>query len=87
MGIIVKNVPVETHHSIGLVERYHDLFCQIYSIITAELPGIKFEIALQMFFKALKDSAGPNGLVSTLLVFGAYPCMTDMDALSPTINQ
>lgn len=40
-----------------------------------------------MSFKALNDSVGPNGLVPTLLVFGAYPRMTDMDAPSPTISQ
>ena len=87
MGIIVKNVPVEAHHSIGLVERYHGPLRRAYSIITAEIPGIEPELALQMAFKALNDSVGPNGLVPTLLVFGAYPRMTEMDAPSPTITQ
>lgn len=87
MGIIVKNVPVEAHHSIGLVERYDGPLCRIYSIITAELPEIKPELALQISFKALNDLAGPDGLVPTLLVFGAYPRMTNMDAPSSTINQ
>lgn len=87
MGIIIKNVSVEAHHSIGLVERYHGPLRQIYNIITAKLPGIKPELALQMSFKAINNSIGPNGLVTTLLVFGAYLCMTDMDAPSPTITQ
>ncbi len=87
MGIIVKNIPIEAHHSIGMVERYHGPLRQIYSIITTELPGIKPELALQISFKALKDSVRPNGLVPTLLVFGAYPRMTDMNAPSPTITQ
>lgn len=87
MGIIVKNIPVEAHHSIGLVERYHGPLRRMYTIITAELPGIKPELALQMSFKALNDSAGPNDLVPILLVFGAYPRMTDMDAPLPTIHR
>ena len=87
MGIIVKNVLVEAHHSIGLVEPYPGPLPRIYSINTAELPVIKPELVLQMSFKALNDSVGPNSLVSTLLVFGAYPRMTDMDAPSPTITQ
>ena len=87
MGIIVKNVPVKAHHSIGLVERYHGPFCQVYTIITAEILGIKPKLALQMSFKVLNDSIGPNGLVPTLLVFGAYPRMTEIDAHSPTITQ
>ena len=37
-----------------------------------------------MAFKAINDSAGPDGLILTLLVFGAYPRMTEFDAPSPT---
>ena len=40
-----------------------------------------------MSFKAIHDSVGPNGLVPTLLVFGAYPRMTESDAPSPSITQ
>ena len=40
-----------------------------------------------MLIKALNDSVDPNGLVPTLLVFGAYPQMSEIDALSPTITQ
>lgn len=87
MGIIVKNVPVEAHHSIGKVERYHEPLRRIYMIIINEIPGIEPDLALQMSFKAINDSVGPNGLVPTLLVFGAYPRMVELDAPSPTITQ
>jgi len=33
-----------------------------------------------MAFKAINNSIGPNGLVPTLLVFGAYPHITNLDA-------
>ena len=87
MGIIVKNAPVEAHHSIGMVERYHEPLRRVYSIISNEIPGIKPNLALQMSFKTINDSVGPNGLVPTLLVFGAYPRMTELDAPSPSITQ
>jgi len=44
-------------------------------------------MALQMAFKALNDTAGPEGLVPTLLVFGAYPYITESDPPAPTIAQ
>ena len=40
-----------------------------------------------MAFKALNDSAGPNGLVPTLLVFGAYLWLVNTDAFLPTVSQ
>ena len=39
-----------------------------------------------MAFKALNDSAGPNGLIPTLLVFGAYLQLVNTNALSPTVS-
>jgi hypothetical protein len=33
-----------------------------------------------MAIKAVNNTAGPNGLVPTLLVFGAYPRITSYDA-------
>jgi hypothetical protein len=40
-----------------------------------------------MAFKALNDTASPNRLVLTLLVFGTYLQMTELDAPSPTVTQ
>lgn len=40
-----------------------------------------------MSFKVFNDLVGPNGLVLTLLVFGAYLCMTEMVVLLSTITQ
>ena len=87
MGIIVKNVPVEVHHSIGLIECYHGPLRRVYTIITTEISEINADLVLQMSFKALNDSVEPNGLVFTLLFFGAYPRMTDMNASSLTLIQ
>jgi hypothetical protein len=87
MAIDVKEVPVEAHNSVGKVERYHAPLRRAYEIISEELEGASDEIILQMAVKAVNDSAGPDGLVPTLLVFGAYPRMTDESPPSPTIVQ
>jgi len=87
LGISTKAVPVEAHNSIGIVERYHGPIRRAYQIIITEIPGINKEMGLQMAFKAINDSAGPDGLVPTLLVFGAYPQMVEADAPSPTVAQ
>jgi hypothetical protein len=42
---------------------------------------------LQMAVKAINDSAGPDGIVPTLLVFGAYPRLTEMDPPSPSVTK
>jgi hypothetical protein len=40
-----------------------------------------------MAVKAVNDSAGPDGIVPTLLVFGAYPRMTKDSPPSPFITE
>ena len=40
-----------------------------------------------MAFKAFNDTAGPDGLVPTLLVFGAYLQIAELDVPSPTVIQ
>jgi len=70
-----------------MVERYYGPLRRIYHIITIKLLDISKDMALQMAFKAINDSAGPNGLIPTLLVFGAYPRMVESDAPNPTVIQ
>jgi di/tripeptidase len=87
MSIEVKEVPVEAHNSVGLVERYHALLRRAYEILKAELKNkhINKEMILQMAVKAVNDSARPDGIVLTLLVFGSYLRITKIDSLSPII--
>ena len=40
-----------------------------------------------MVFKAFNDFTGPNSLIPTLLVFGAYPWLIDTDVPLPMVNQ
>src|ERR1700721_4346368 len=86
MGISVKEVPVEAHNSVGKVERYHAPLRRAYDILCNELSTTSKEVILQMAIKAVNDSTGPNGIVPTLLVFGAYPRMTKDSPPSPSIT-
>lgn len=86
MGITTKGVPIEAHWSIGKVERFHALVRRTYTVIKEELgTSAPKDVVLQMAFKAINDTSGPNGLVPTLLVFGAYPRMVESDPPSPTM--
>ncbi len=86
MGIKVKIVPIEAYNSVGIIERYYSPIWRAYLIIIAEIPGINKNIVLQIAFKAINNTVGPNGLVPTLLVYGALPQMVKYNAPSPTIT-
>jgi len=73
MAIKVKEVPIKAYNSVGKVKRYYALLYRVYKIISLELENASEELTLQMAIKAVNDSAGLDGLVPTLLVFGAYP--------------
>ncbi len=89
MAIEIKEVLVEAHNSVGLVERYHAPLRRSYEIIQDELKDehINKEMVLQMAVKAVNDLAGPDGIVPTLLVFGVYPRLTEIDPLSLSVTK
>jgi hypothetical protein len=77
MGLKVKIIPVKAYNLVGIVKRYYRLIRKVYFIIIAKILGISKDIILQMAFKAINDIVGPNGLVLTLLVYSAYPQITE----------
>jgi hypothetical protein len=87
MSIEVKEVLVKAHNSVGLVEQYHAPLRCAYKIMKEKLKNehINKKIILQMAVKAVNDSAGPDEIVSILLVFGLYPRITEIDPLSSSI--
>ena len=89
MAITIKAVPVEAHWSIEIVERFHFVLRRVYKMIMEDLAEMKIskELGLQMAVKAVNDTAGPNGLVPTLLVFDAYSRMHHLDSSAPSIIQ
>ena len=64
---------VESHNSLGVGERYHSYLRKVYTKVRDEFPNIDLEYSLKLAVKAMKDTAGQNGLVPTLLVFGVMP--------------
>ena len=42
---------------------------------------------LQIAVKVINNSAGPNSIIPTLLVFSAYPWLTEIDPLSPLVTK
>ena len=40
-----------------------------------------------MAVKAVNDTAGPDRLIPTLLVYGAYPRMSKLDPPAPSITE
>jgi hypothetical protein len=82
-------VPVKAHNGVGQVKRYHTPLRHTYEIIQDELKNehINKEIMLQIAVKAINNSAGPDSIVPTLLVFGAYPRLTKIDPPSPLVTK
>ncbi|KAL4403389.1 hypothetical protein CABS03_15260 [Colletotrichum abscissum] len=86
-GIQLKVVPVEAHHSIGKVERAHQQLKRAFRIIKEENPDSDDDECLQTALKCCNDTMGHNGLIPTLLVFGAYPRTTSASPPSPDVSQ
>ena len=91
MTITIKAVPVETHWSIEIVERFHPVLKRTYKMIMKDLTNVDAKISkkikLQMTVKTINDIADANGLVLTFLVFDAYSRMHHLNLSAPNIVQ
>jgi Reverse transcriptase (RNA-dependent DNA polymerase) len=72
-GISLQVSGVESHNSLGSGERYHEPLRRTYLKVRMDYPQIQPQLALRLAIKALNDTAGPEGLVPSLLVFGVLP--------------
>lgn len=72
-GITSKASGVESHNALGTNERYHRFLRNVFAKIRADDPTISTELALSTAVRAVNDTAGPSGLVPTLLVYGTMP--------------
>jgi hypothetical protein len=87
MSIKMNIVSIKTHHSIDMIERYHDSLRKVYDIIIAKISNIDSNSTLQMTFKTLNDSVDSNDLILILLIFDVYLCIIEMNVSSSTIIQ
>lgn len=66
-GIKRKDAGIESHNALGEVERYHAYLRNMFEKVRLEHPTLHLEVVLQPATKASNDTAGPSGLVPTLL--------------------
>lgn len=89
LNIKLKEAPVESAQTMSIVERYHKPLRRAFEIIKEEINADNTEFSkamvLQMAVKAVNDTAGYDGIVPTLLVFGALPRLTEMDPPAPSV--
>ena len=78
-------MPVKAHNLVEMIKCYYGPLYYIYHIIIVKLLDINKDMALQIAFKAINDSTGPDGFIFTLLAFGAYPCIVESDAPNPIV--
>ena len=71
VGIKHKSLGVQSQNAFGVGERYHSSLRQIYRKVHHAKPRIGPQNAFMLEIKAMNDIAGPQGLVPTLLIFGA----------------
>ena len=79
----IRNTPklvlVKAHDLINKVKRYYYLLRRAYEIVTKKHLKLFNANQLQIIIKAINDIIRLNGLIPTLLVFGAYLRMTELD--------
>lgn len=59
----------------SLVEWYHTPVRRAFKIFRAEASDLSADEALQMSVESINDSVNPDGLIPTLLVYGAVPTL------------
>lgn len=86
MNIIIKIFLIETHYYNNIIKHYHGYLWQIYFLIITKIPSIELNLVLPMFLNAMNKFLDPNDLVLTLLVFGVYFRIIELNISSPYIT-
>ena len=55
------------------MERYHSIIRRVYHKLKSDHEGLPHEVLLSLAVHAVNNTAGPDGIVPTLLVFGSLP--------------
>ena len=71
--ITLRHTGTESHNSLGFGETYHALIRRVFNVVSVSYPSEPRELRLALSVKAVNDTAGPQGLVPSLLVFGVIP--------------
>lgn len=87
LGISTKSVPVGAHWSNDIIVGCYSMLWRAYHIIIEEIGKESKGVAFQILVKTMNDTAGPDGLVPTILVFGAYLRRIEHDPSLSSISQ
>ena len=87
MGIQLIFAPIESHSSIGIVERFHSPIRHVFQKIQQgpDKDATK-ELRLALATKAVNDTIGIHGYVPTILVYGALPSIVLGEACSHAVQ-
>jgi hypothetical protein len=81
-------MPIETYNNMNKIKQYYILLYRVYKIICNKFQNnTSAELALQIIVKTINDSVGPDGIISALLVFRAYPRITNDSSLLFSITK
>ena len=78
-NIRLRHTGTESHNSLASGEMYHAMIRRVFNKVSLTYPQQPKELCLAFTVKAINDTAGPNGLLPSLLVFGMLPRMPDDD--------
>ena len=71
----VKRSGVQSHHSLGVGERYHKQLRDTYLKLRLDYPKVQRQVLRALVFKATNDTLGPEGIVPSALVFREFPSL------------
>jgi hypothetical protein len=84
--IELRRTGTESHSSLGAGERYHSPLRRVFNKIRLENPQVQREYCLAAVVHAINSTAGPEGLIPSLLVFGLIPRLPS-PSITPLLTQ
>lgn len=70
-GVATKPTPLESHNLLSLCERYQHFIRRVYIKMEMTHPSFGQNLTLAVAVHGVNNKAGPDGIVPTLLLFGA----------------
>ncbi len=77
-GVEIGKIGVQSHHSLGIVERYQKLLRDTYRKLKLDHSAMQRQLLLALVVKAVNDTLCPEGIVSSALVFGEFPSLRSL---------
>ena len=73
LGIVLKATPTQSHNSLSLCEIYHSPIKRVYRKLQNDDPDQDKHERLALSVHPVSNTAGPDGLTSSILVYGSVP--------------